>query len=316
MNIRKKIRNRADLFLRRTFSGYIRSHNCADFPDLISFQTNSFCNSRCIGCPHPLVKHTVSQGHMSEELFRKIIDECKKYPVKLVLPFFMNEPFTDKRIVDRVDYIKRHLPGVTVKLNSNGALITREIAHRLVESKLDQLTLGVQGIDREDFEKYMVGLDYLQTMENVRYLAGLKRNFVVDVNILPFKGIRSKIDATIKFWSDLGFIPWLTEPWDSAGVIDTKEIGKIAVRKSVKGCYNIDSPFFSQQPLHIINILFNGDVVGCCMDWHRKYFAGNIAERSMYEVWHSPAFDAFRDRVYGLVKSGDDFICRKCNISI
>src|SRR4030043_1970519 len=99
MNIAKKIKNRSHLFMRRFFASTIRKRDTLPFPDLISFQTNSSCNARCIGCPHPLVKKSVPQGMMSDDLFRKIIDECSKQPVKLILPFFMNEPFTDKHLI-------------------------------------------------------------------------------------------------------------------------------------------------------------------------------------------------------------------------
>lgn len=316
MNIIKKLRNKTDILLRRTFSGYIRRHRVADFPDLISFQTNSYCNSRCVGCPHPLVKKKLPQGAMPDDLFRKIIDECAQYPVKVILPFFMNEPFIDKRIVEKVNYIKERIPAATVKLNSNGALLTREIVHALAESKLDQLTLGIQGIDKEDFEQFMVGLDYETTMENVRYLSEVTRHFIIDVNILPFTSLKPKIDATIQYWQDLGFIPWLTEPWNSAGIVATPEITPTPRKKKVKGCYNIDSPFFSQQPLHIVNILFNGNVIGCCMDWEQRYIMGNIAEKSIRDVWHSHAFNAFRDKVYGVTHSSEDFICKRCIISL
>ncbi len=316
MNIVKKIKNKTNIILRRTFAGYVRKHYLTNFPDLISFQTNSYCNSQCVGCPHPIVKNKVPQGKMQDDLFRKIIDECSNYPVKVILPFFMNEPFIDKNIIEKVNYIKEKIPHASVKLNSNGALLSREVAQKLVASKVDQLTLGIQGIDKEDFDRFMVGLDYEQTMENVKYLSTLKRNCIIDVNILPFNSIKHKIDRTVQFWSDLGFIPWLTEPWDSAGIMGTSEINAIPTRKAVKGCYNIDSPFFSQQPLHIINILFNGDVIGCCMDWEQKNIMGNISNKSIQEVWFSREFNAFRDKVYGVEKSSANFICKKCNLSI
>jgi MoaA/NifB/PqqE/SkfB family radical SAM enzyme len=216
MNTIKKIKNRSIIELRRFFSKCIRKNFVSEFPDLISFQTNSFCNSKCIGCPHPLVKKRIPQGKMSEVLFYKIIDECAQHNIKVVLPFFMNEPFTDRSILDKVNVIKDKIPEAIVKLNSNGALLTKEICDSLVESKINQLTLGIQGVEKVDFERFMVGLNYDITMENVKYLASLKRHFIIDVNILPFNSIRNKIDQTVQFWDDLGFIPSLTEPWDSA----------------------------------------------------------------------------------------------------
>ncbi len=179
----------------------------------------------------------------------------------------MNEPFIDPRIIERVNFIKEKMPDTTIQLNSNGALITRDIADRLATSKLDLLTIGIEGIDPEDFHRLMPGLDFEDTMGNVRYLASLKPPFVIGANIIKFNSIIPKLEKTVQFWEDMGLVPFITEPWDSGGLVATEEINSMPPRKMLKGCYNIDSPFYSQHPLHHMPILHNVNVVACCMDW-------------------------------------------------
>src|SRR4029077_2221945 len=81
------------------------------FPREIQIQTNTFCNATCVMCPYPKVSKEVTNGKMSEELYTEILAQCAHEPgVGRIEPFLMNEPFTDKRLVDFIAQAKRTVP--------------------------------------------------------------------------------------------------------------------------------------------------------------------------------------------------------------
>jgi hypothetical protein len=77
-------------------------------------------------------------------------------------------------------------------------------------------------------------------------------------------------------------------------------------RKSLRGfrCWRID------RGLHV---LYNGDVVICCNDYHREVVLGNLREQSIAEVFRSERYREVRRQVLGLAESPSDFICKRCS---
>jgi radical SAM protein with 4Fe4S-binding SPASM domain len=44
-------------------------------------------------------------------------------------------------------------------------------------------------------------------------------------------------------------------------------------------------------------ILWNGDVVLCCVDWERRHVFGSIHESSIREIWNNEGYRKYRDRM-------------------
>jgi len=52
------------------------------------------------------------------------------------------------------------------------------------------------------------------------------------------------------------------------------------------------------KPFRELSIRWNGDVALCCDDWRGVYKIGNVLDTDIKELWHSPAFDAARKKLY------------------
>ena len=91
----------------------------------VEIETINRCNGSCSFCP-------VSVGHdirdrkvMSDELFCKIINELANMNFDGRVALFSNdEPFLDKKIIDRHKYAYEHLPKAKMHLFTNGTLLT------------------------------------------------------------------------------------------------------------------------------------------------------------------------------------------------
>jgi MoaA/NifB/PqqE/SkfB family radical SAM enzyme len=94
-------------YLIGTYSKFLTTGKCLDFPLTLLAQTQSFCNGRCSICPHPTVSKKLPQGKMEWSLFQKIINEAASEPLLSAIVFELhNEPLLDERIFDCVKYIK------------------------------------------------------------------------------------------------------------------------------------------------------------------------------------------------------------------
>jgi len=146
-----------------------------DFPRVIQIQTRTGCNARCVFCPNSLLVDSIPNEVMEWELFTKIADEITQYPVSRISPYLMNEPLMDRDLPKKIRYLaERKQPGAVIKINSNGALLDREMGEGLIESGLDRINFSVHGLNRETYESQMVGMRLEKVLENIDRFIQLK----------------------------------------------------------------------------------------------------------------------------------------------
>ena len=91
----------------------------------IEIETYNRCNGSCSFCPVSKRKDVRPEMKMSEELFKKIIDDLSRleYTGELCT-FSNNEPFLDERIIEFNKYAREKLPYARMHLYTNGTLLT------------------------------------------------------------------------------------------------------------------------------------------------------------------------------------------------
>ena len=91
----------------------------------IDIETINRCNGTCSFCPVNAKEKQRPYAKMSEELFKKIIDELHDMHYNKSLALFdNNEPFLDERIVEFQKYVRESLPDAFLDLWTNGSLLT------------------------------------------------------------------------------------------------------------------------------------------------------------------------------------------------
>lgn len=63
-------------------------------------------------------------------------------------------------------------------------------------------------------------------------------------------------------------------------------------------------------PYKMMSILWNGDVVPCCLDYNGAYIVGNINKNALKDIWNCDKMQAIRDPKFYKYT-----ICRDCNAS-
>ncbi len=291
----------------------------------IQIQTTSACSGKCIICPYGDSWHKKHPGRMREAVFDRILDQLARYRLGKVCTYLENEPLLDPDIFRRIHSIKKRLQFDSLELSTNAQALDAAAAARLAALFADvkhEIWVSFHGVDKRSHEGVM-GLDYEQCLENIVGLLKLSDKLPLRI-IIRGAGLPQHSDlshdfqfsqeAYTAFWEgQLRRHGIRTRPginWirfhDRAGTIRRTPIRlKTPVRTDLAGfsCPRLD---------HWLHFLYTGELILCCMDYHRETVFGNVLEQDLEDILAGPAFCALRDKVTGAAASPPDFICKRC----
>jgi radical SAM protein with 4Fe4S-binding SPASM domain len=207
-----------------------------------NIETYAYCNRKCDFCFNGERFKPRAKGIMAEAMWRKIVDELGQvHFTGRISPHFYGEPLMDKRLPELIAYAKSQCPRATLRINSNGDLLTAPLLKALIASGLDRLFItnydeepnaGLKDMAR-DYPKVIVYREY----ETVRMANRAGAMFPVDN------------DAT-------------------------------------------NLPCFRPAERLVIN--WQGNVVLCCNDYYEEHVMGNVADKSILDIWRSDRFESYR----------------------
>ena len=264
------------------------------FPRTLQIQTFTGCNADCIFCPYGETYETQPKGKMPIELFRRIIDEAAEHGVRRISPYLMNEPLMDRDLCDKIRYINSRIPDCKVVVTSNGHFLTPPVVDQLLAlgEGLHELYISFQGIDPDAYRRTMRGnMDFERTLGNVdHFLETQRRRGLARPKLWITMVDTAVIDArkAVAYWRSRGVASKYTTLENRGGNIRDAESFS---RTQAMAYYTTCTRLFKQA-----YVMFNGDMVLCCVDYSRKQVLGNITGSSIYEVWNGPVAREVRRR--------------------
>ncbi|RMD98121.1 MAG: radical SAM/SPASM domain-containing protein [Calditrichaeota bacterium] len=292
------------------FKWFYFTKNTPDYPQSIDIQTQSGCNARCTFCG---VGREVNKihGRMSDDLFKKIIDEVIEYPnLRRLDPYLLNDPLVDKRMPERIEYIarkkgKRKSP--KVRITTNAGLLTEEMGYRLLHAEgLDEINFSFHSIIPEVYEKMMFPLKFERVMGNIlrfkeqwnKYRGKKPRLNVWTVKTQP---VIDNLKNEKAYWKKVG-IGFKARKLDNRANKDIELLG-LGDREFVRVPFCV-IPFWRAW------IMWNGDMIMCCVDQERTNLLGNCRDRSVKEVWTDPRYQELRRR--WRTRELEGLLCDEC----
>lgn len=309
-------------YLIGTYSKFLATGKCLDFPLVLQIQTQSFCNGRCLICPYPIVSKKLDQGTMDWDLFTKIAHELASEPPTKVIFELHNEPLLDKRILDCVKYLKSISPDNYCSIVSNGELLDRFSPGEIIQSNLDRLLISLNAHSKEMYESINRGLDYEKVMKNISNLLSDQavRQKIAMSFVVTEQNMREVHQAT-QYWKKQGVKTRVIDAVNRAGSLDNYEGVRPKVTyygiarplrvwrrlmSAVRGVVGCERPFYH------MSILFNGDVILCCHDWNRATVVGNVRNSSLREIWNSEKMNEIR-RLILRKRYAEISSCKECS---
>ena len=279
-------------------------------PSRIQIQTQSGCNGRCAFCPNAAVLESgLAQGRMPPELFHKIIDELAGLAPRRVSLYLMNEPLLDGRLAEFVRYVTDRIPDTATLVTTNGTHLDERCAEELIAAGLSRIKVSLQSIHPETNRRLMgPQIDAERVVRNVLTLRRLitERRAKLDLRVSMVVTTLNahELPRTRRFWRNHG-VRLVTSAVENRG-------GSIEGADTLSGGQMQARSAYCIRPNREMCILFNGDVVLCCVDWFRTTVLGNVARQSVAEVWNGPAFSEVRAALASKDLEKQPDICVHC----
>ena len=279
-----------------------------EYPINYNIETTNACNLNCKMCPRRDSDRPV--GFMSFKLFKKIIDEAKKYGPMGFSLHKDGEPLLHPKLFQMIDYIKKANHKNTIYLATNGILLDEEKAKRILELGVDKVNISIGAARKETF-KELKGINALEKVENnVRQIIKLraegKYKTEIRVQIIKMKETIKEVDKFKNIWKKY---PVKVEIWDFLNWGGAREnnlgnsAGNGAKPKKRYPCYAL---WFSPA------INWDGQVSLCCMDWNKKLIIGNVNNQCLSDIWQGEKLKKYR-ALHLQGKCNQIPVCDKCN---
>lgn len=285
-------------------SNYIFKDTVCKFPPLrIGIEVTNNCNLKCSMCVRQHMTREI--GNMELDVFKKIVDEGKKY-FEFVGLQDIGEPLLNKNIFAMIWYCNAN--NLKTLISTNATVLNGEISENLLNSGINYIIFAFDGAKKETYEKIRIGANYEKVVNNIK-------NF-----------LKEKVKRKIKIFCTLQCI-YMSETekeirefrkmWNIPGV------NAIRIRQITHG---IDLNNQEQKKYSNINykvpcywlwsdpyIKWDGNMVPCCQDANAIYSLGNIKNSSMYELWNNEKMQNLRK----MHINGEYYsipLCKDCNM--
>ena len=285
------------------------------FPRMLMVQTTSACNSSCVFCPHRLYRDRLPRGEMDEALFRRIVAEAGEHPdVSCINLFLMNEPLMDPRIVERVELAGQLNPRAEISLWTNAVALSSKRGAALLASPLTSLGVSLHAHRAETYRRLTGRTDFHRVLRSlVRFIEerGARRpdlalvlRFVSAAQMEP-----GEQEELLTFWRDADVTLDIDDGYlGRAGNLAAP--GAPAVpHRWLAGCQALGGP----KQAHI---LFDGQVVLCCMDYGRTTSLGDLGRQSLAQVWRGPRRHGYLETLFGQQAADPEFLCSRCELAL
>lgn len=262
---------------------------------LVEMEPHAICNRSCHFCPNGVLDKR--KGVFEEGLHHKVINELAEIAYDRTIYYARYcEPLADSRLEDLINTARKKLPAATLKIITNGDLLTHNRLKMLADAGLDIISVSLympegalwsQAAAREIIQRLADRLDLSCSFRrHHRYGvfadlagAGLK----MDVRCLDFGPGKQGFDrgGVVKDLTDTSFI-----------------------RKA-------PCPFVFQN----FTIDWNGNAMPCCnihsdFPQHRDFVLGNIKKQSIFSVYAAKAAIQWRRSLADYQEKKEP--CRHC----
>lgn len=310
-------------------------------PDVrkVYVEVTSGCNYSCITC----IRHSWTDeiGDMPMAVFDKLLDDMRALPELACVHFGgFGEPLSHPRILEMLRRCKEM--GLAVEMITNGSLLTPVVAASLVELGLDWIFVSLDGPDEGSFGTIRPGASYDEVIRNIEYLQSLKKKQNKEYPKLGVEFVATR--------TNIGKLPAMPALTDRLGAMKFIVTNVLPYHESMKdeilydtgfdlGSFGRESTFLSVKAApnmqlrtvrhcrfvenKALAVTWQGNVSPCysfmhnytCYIMGRKkdmiaHSFGNIAERSLADIWTDPVYARFRY----MVKTADYPSCTDCRL--
>lgn len=249
---------------------------------VLDLQSNK-CNLRCPKCPvhgsseYERVKFM--RGSMSFDNLQGILDEVM-VATPLIQPCLYSEPLLDPNFCRNVTAMKER--GIAVAVNTNGLLLTEDLARFFVEKKIDSIFFSIDAMTGETFKR-IKGIDKFKVLEMaVHEMLMLREDRAyprIGVSFTIEEENRHEKEKFVDYWSKH---------------VDVIRVNELYVHEKFVNVPTVEKRTVCRRIFNSMVIRYDGDVSLCCLDGFKVTQLGNVFKNGVKGVWKSEEFSLVR----------------------
>jgi radical SAM protein with 4Fe4S-binding SPASM domain len=247
------------------------------------------CTASCIHCPTNK-PGTPAGSVMSDRIFARIVEGLVAcgLPIEGAIGFGVYaDPLTDRKLAQRIRMVKEALPGVRVTISTTGAAFVPRQEEAIALA--DTVGVHVESLDPATYDRLMTPLTHAKVIPRVEALvrfAGKKAVLAIPVHRENVDGI----PALEAWWESLGGRKVELQPFTNRLAV-AEAVTKLHLAPVGGAC--------TQDLANDLIIDWDGRLLNCCNDFHKKSDLGSVAERSLPEL----IADARREKFWRLLRN-------------
>ncbi len=155
-----------------------------EYPKQIEFSYDRRCNVRCIFCRNEKNKEEEEYNRQKEKRIEENFDSIFTPILKKVQTVELNsagELFASRHSIEIVKKIININPDIKFRIISNGILFTKDMIEKLdLKDKMESVTISMHAISERTYDKLVEHGNFKAVIENVKYIAELKKQGLIN----------------------------------------------------------------------------------------------------------------------------------------
>jgi len=305
-------RKQFELAQQRKYSG--------KFPLSMEIEASYHCNLECPFCPRSVNENERDIRHMSEEMWRKILEESKRRGLCAMLMDHEAESLMNPRIFEMIREA-RDAGIMDVWLHTNGNLLTPELSEKLIDSGLTKINFSLDACREHTYEILRVGGNYKKVIKNIQDFLAIKIRkeafyLRTRVSFVVQKANLEEKKEFFDFWKNQVGINLIA----FQGIFDIKffeqpdQDWKMS-EKELEKKYGAEEPFICGKPWETTVIDVDGNIIPCgspVREHTKDFILGNLNNGDTVEsCWNGEKMSALKE----LHNRGEWYknpMCRNC----
>lgn len=283
------------------------------FPACLELQTITVCNARCSVCPYEAVNSEQHAGRMSDELIERLLAQFAEHAseIDLIVPYFNNEPFADKRMIEILRNVRRI--DIPIELSTNGSLLTEDRLRAIATERLVQVfRFSVFGATKDTYERRMRGLKWetiVATLE--RAITILDPGTAIEIIMVAAPDLTADEFGLAKArWQAENVSVKLFGYLDRAGNCTDRNL--LPLNQQIGRIIGCDL----NRPFERMAVRYDGTCVLCSQDWRGQIVLGNASQSCIQDIWQGSSYSHVRDQISGKIWGEPQLLCRQCKLAL
>ena len=283
-----------------------------DFPLFLQIQPNMICNYKCPHClmGQPALKKKYYDKGINFITFQRIVLEGEEHDCPSISPQGWNEPLAIKDLEKYIKFASDH-GFIDIMLNTNGSLLTKDRAKKLLDSGLTRIRFSLDAVTSETYKKVRFSDEYDKVIENIdnfielRDLMGYKLP-VIGVSFCKISKNEHELDKFFDFWVDKvdlvtsqTFIPPIVDP-----------IYNEFYPSGNNNCDAIPDQFSCPQPFERV-FIHHSQIYPCCYYSDASLKIGDLNKDTIFKAWNGKKATDLR-KILRKGQYRDNETCKKC----